>query len=211
MTVVGVVEDICQRELIGEVIPCVYRPLSQAPRTFASLAVRTTGDPLALVRPVRDILRDIDPALPPFDIVTLEEHVRRENWEPPVFGWMFGIFSSIALLLAMIGVYGVVAYTVTERAREFGIRMTLGAGPGQILRLVLAQGAGPIGLGLIGGTVLAFIGLRFAASIFFGVSATEPLFYAAAIAAMAAAALLATWLPARRATALDPITTLRVE
>ncbi len=211
MTVVGVVETICQRELLGETQPTIYRPLAQSPRTANSLEIRSASDPLALVRPVRDILREVNPDLPPFDIMTLEQHLRRQNWEPVIYGWMFGVFSSIALLLAMIGVYAVVAYAVAERAREFGIRMALGAGPVQIVRLVLGQGTRPVGLGLLGGTVLAFVVLRFASSIFFGVSATEPIFYLVAIAVMTGVALLATLLPARRATALDPVTTIRVE
>jgi len=211
MTVVGVVETICQRALLDETLPTIYRPLAQLPRTANSLEIRTTGDPLEFVRPMRDILFEVDPDLAPFDVMTMEQHFRQQNWEPAVYGWMFGVFSSIALLLAMIGVYGVVACSVSERAREFGIRIALGAGPGPILRLVVNQGARPVGLGLLAGTVLAFIVLRFAASIFFGVSATEPLFYLVAITVMAGVALLATWLPARRATAVDPVASMRVE
>ena len=211
MEVVGVVEGIHHYGLQYGIYEGIYRPHAQYPVADLSLVIRTGGDPLELVDPVRREIRSMDPRLPPFDIRTMERVMREGNWEAPLYAWLFNVFSTIGLLLAALGVYGVVAYSVVQRTREFGIRMALGAAPERVVRQVIRQGAGLASIGLAGGLLVAFALMRFTASLLYEVSTNDPFIYILTAVIMLGVVLLASYLPARRATSIHPVDALRYE
>jgi putative ABC transport system permease protein len=209
--IVGVVGDVRQGGLNRPVAWCVYLPMAQAVDRRNYLAVSTVGDPLEMVGPVRGAIWSIDSDLPIPEVLTMRMMMRRSNWETPLYTMLFGIFSVIGLMLASVGVYGIIAYSVTQRTREFGIRMALGADRGEVQRLVLGKGALLGGIGLLVGLVLAYLFMLLAESMLYGVRSDDPLVYALTALLMAGVALLASWLPARRAGQVDPVESLRVE
>ena len=211
MEVVGVAGDVRHYGLNSEIREGFYRPHGQYPVGSLALAVKTRGDPLDLVDAVRRQIWTIDPDLPPYQIQTMERVVQQRNWEPTLYSWMFGIFSLIALVLAALGVYGVVAYSVAQRTREFGIRMALGAGSGRVVGMVVRQGGLLAAIGLVAGVAASLGLMRFLQSIMFGINPTDPAIYAVTAATMAAVAMVASYLPARRATHIDPVIALRQE
>jgi putative ABC transport system permease protein len=209
--VVGLVEDVRWDIQNLEPEPQMYRPFSQYANSYFYLIVKGWSDPLELVDGVRQQIREMDPNLPVIRVRTMRRVMLERNWESPLFTWLFTVFSILSIILAAIGVYGVIAYSVEQRRREFGVRMALGASPARVLRLVVWQGGRLALIGLVGGLLVAFASMRFASGMFYGVEPTDPVIYTTMALAMAAVALTASWLPARRATRVDPVKALRQE
>jgi len=213
ITVVGVVEDTKIRSLDEKPAPFLYTPFAQPTGPFAmdhgTLLVRTSGDVRALVPAVRDQLRATDAAAPLSPVTTFEWQVRKLVMPQRMGASFFGAFALLALTLASIGIYGVASYVAALRTREIGIRIALGADAGQIRRLVLRQGSVPIAAGIAAGLVIAALASRSAAAFLRGVTPRDPLTYAAVAVLLASIALAATWVPARRAARLNPVTALR--
>jgi predicted permease len=209
--VVGVVEDVRWDARDQDPEPQMYRPFGQYTTAYLYLVVKGRSDPRDLLEGIRAQVRELDPNLPLARVRTMHRLMLESNWETPLFTWLFGIFSVLSIILAAIGVYGVIAYSVEQRRREFGVRMALGASPGRVLRLVMGQGSRLAFFGLVGGLLVAFGSMRFAASLFYGVEPTDPVIYTTMALIMAAVALAACWLPARRATRVDPVNALRQE
>jgi putative ABC transport system permease protein len=176
-----------------------------------TLVVRSSAKPEPLIEAIRGKIAEIDPTLPLSGVRSMENVVSMSVAQPRLITQITGIFAGFALLLAAIGIYGVMAYTVTARKQEMGIRVALGARPADILRLVVGQG---MRMTLIGVSLGVFISLgltRLLASLLFGVQATDPLVFGAATLVLAGAAFVACYIPARRATRVDPIVVLRYE
>jgi putative ABC transport system permease protein len=191
----------------------VYAPLDQAPSAGGGgvLLVRTTGDPAGLVATVRGAIREQDPALAVFGLEPFVDTVSRSVAERRFTMLVLGLLASVALLLSAIGVHGVLSYTVTQRTREIGIRMALGAQPSGVLRLVVAEGLALALAGAALGLVAAFALTRSMGTLLYGVTPTDPLTFILVPAGLAVVALAASYLPARRATQVDPVTALRAE
>jgi putative ABC transport system permease protein len=211
ITVVGIARDIRHQRLNEPPPSSFYLPYPQAPWRGMTLVVRTTDQPAAATRAARDAIHAVDPSLPVFDIETMEEIYRFSMWEQRLYGWMFGIFAVVALVLAAVGLYGVMAYMVTLRTHEIGVRMALGARTADVLRLVVQRGLALAAIGLAIGLVGAFGVTQVLQSLLYGVSPTDPLTFVGIPAALAGVALLASYLPARRAARVDPMLALRTE
>jgi len=211
VTVVGVVASVRHGNLAKEPDHYLYAPLAQLPAGQMDIVVRTSVDPVGLAPAIRHEVVALDPALPVYDVHTLEQAVSRSLGTYQITNRLLASFALAALLLAAIGIYGVTALNVSQRVNEFGIRLALGARPGDVRALVLGRGmrlvlAG-VAIGIAGAAALA----RLLGSILFGVKPLDPLTFGALAAALAAVALVACYLPARRATATDPLVALRYE
>lgn len=210
LTVVGVVPDVRLTSLDERPTPQVYAPFTtRAPRSLTIL-VRTRSAS-ATAPALRAMVRAADPGVPLGEIVGLDEVLRRSLWQQRLFGGMFTAFAAIALLLAVTGVYGVMSYSVTQRKHEIGVRMALGAGAGRVLRLVVGRGSVLAVMGLALGTLGALALTRVLASLLYGVSATDPLAFVGSIAVLGVAAVLASYIPARRAMRVNPMVALRAD
>jgi putative ABC transport system permease protein len=211
MTIVGVVPSVKNRKLDEDTKPYVYFPASQqAPRNM-SLVVRSQNDPSALVPAIRKQLASLDPELPFFDVRTIDQSIARTLTTKRVTNLLLAGFATTALLLALIGIYGVMSLNVVSRTSEFGIRMALGAHAGDVLKLVIGQGMKLAGAGALLGLVGALALTRLLKTLLFGVSATDPLTFVVIALLLTLVALLACWIPARRATRVDPLVALRSE
>jgi ABC-type antimicrobial peptide transport system permease subunit len=168
-------------------------------------------DPLSLIPSVRKQIAAAAPETGAFNFVSLENEVSNSLWQPRLQGWLLAFFSSVALTLAAAGLYGSMAYGVTQRTREIGIRIALGATRGAVLRLILGQGMRAVGIGLACGLAGALIVSRVLRASLFGIGGNDLVSYGVASLLLAAAAALASWLPARRATRVDPMIALRSE
>jgi ABC-type antimicrobial peptide transport system permease subunit len=188
-----------------------YTPFFQIPFSGATLVARTAADPQSLVAPIRSAIQQLDAGLPLDNVQTLEQVVSWALGERRVKTVLLGIFAVLALVLAAVGVYGVVSYSVTQRVREIGIRVALGAGRDEAVWMIVRQGMTPVALGLVTGLVGAYAASRLLASQLYKVDAADPATYLGVAFLLAAVALLANWLPARRATRVDPLTALRSE
>jgi predicted permease len=199
--------------LIGEEPrPHVYLPISQNPREFmATLLVRTTGDPLIAAAPIREIIREIEPELALASTGRLTELIGFILLPARFAAAGFGLFGLLALVLASVGLYGVMSYTANQRMHEIGIRTALGAQRGDIIRMMLKQGIRLTAIGLVIGLVIALAGTRLLSNLLYGIGATDPLTFIVVSLVLAGVALLASWIPARRATMVDPAVTLRFE
>jgi ABC-type antimicrobial peptide transport system permease subunit len=184
-------------------------PLRFAVGRGLGLVVRTAGDPAAITPSLRRVIRESDPTIALYDVNTMERVRELGFWQYGLFGSMFSIFGVIALLLAAIGVYGVISYSVSQRTQEIGVRVALGARRLDVMRLVVGQGMKLAGIGLGIGLVGALGITRVVRSLLFGVSPTDPLSFGLITIFLTAVAAVASWLPARRATAVDPIVALR--
>jgi len=208
-TIVGVVPDMALGGPRKEDPEGIYVPLAQSDVQFASLVVRTEGDPMALAPAVRQAVGSLDPYLPIYWVRTLTEAIHTQNWFVDVFGTIFGIFGVSGLLLAVIGLYGVMSFSVQRRTHEVGIRMALGADSGKILRLMVRQGAIQVGLGTVLGIGLALALSRGIQILLFGVQPWDPGIFVTIIAVLVVTSLAAAVLPARRAAVVDPAVALR--
>ncbi len=209
--IVGIVADV-QRDGRGEPSrPEMYVPFAQEPWWAAYLVVRTAGDPSHVSGIVREAVHALDPGLPIESVQPMVEIVQ-ESVAPPRFrATLLSLFGAAALVLAIVGIYGVLSYSVGRRTRELGIRVALGAERGDVLRLVIGEGLWLTGAGLAAGAVGAAILSRFLATLLFGVGRFDLATWAGVASALLAAGLLACWVPARRATRVDPVTALRAE
>jgi len=176
-----------------------------------TLVVRTTGPPQSVATAMREQIRTLDANLPVADVKTLRDQLDLSLFPSRVAAWTLGGFGVLALLLAAIGIYGVVSYSVAQRTREIGVRMAMGAREKDLLRLVLGEGLFVIAVGLALGLLLAAAATRVIASLLYGVEATDPLTFATVPLLLGFVALVASYIPARRATKVDPLVALRYE
>ena len=213
-TVIGVAPDIKQDgiDTDDEPFPVAYVPYAYLQAQNTGLTIRVaSGDPAAIAGPVRDQIRASDRNLPVFSVQTMDELRRLGYWEYELFGWIFGTIGIVGLILASIGVYGVLSYAVSQRTQEIGVRVALGAADRDVLRLVVSHGLGLTGLGVLVGLILAPLGTWFGRTLFFNVSPFDPASFAGVAAVLIAVAFLASYVPALRATRVDPVTALRGE
>ena len=212
-TVVGIVADFkhYQGDSSDPISPSAYVPYSFEPALNTGLTIRTAGNPARLVSAVREQIRQADSSLPIFQVSTMEDLRQRSFWQFRLFGWMFSTFGAIALLLASIGVYGVLSYSVSQRTQEIGVRMALGAARSDVLRLVLGQGVRLAGIGILLGLIGAFGATRFLKTILYNVTPTDPMSFAGVAGFLTLVAIVASYVPARRAMDVDPLIALRNE
>ncbi|MEK6407681.1 MAG: ABC transporter permease [Acidobacteriota bacterium] len=209
--VIGVAKTGKYRNLREDPLPYMYLPLSQEYRSRLTLFVRTAGDPALLMPALRGEVQRVDRTVALFDVKTLDEHLGRALGQERTNAWLIGSFGLLALVLAAVGIYGVMSYTVTQRTREVGIRLALGARPRDVLQLVVGQGMMLTAAGLVIGLVAAFALTGVISSLLYGVSATDPATFLAVAIILAGVALMACYLPARRAAKVDPMAALRYE
>ena len=213
-TVIGVTPDV---NLYGvdpgnEQAPTVaYVPFAYQQFLSTGLTIRVDGDPASITSAVRQAIRASDPNLPMAQVRTVAELRRLSFWQYGLYGWIFGTTGFVGVLLAAIGVYGVLSYSVSQRAQEIGVRVALGAGNPQILKLVVGQGVVLAGIGIISGAALAGLAMPAARSLLFKVSPFDPVTFLGVSAFLATVAFLASYLPARRAMRVDPVIVLRGE
>jgi predicted permease len=210
-TVVGVARDVRQQRLARAPEEQAYLPFASFARREMTLLVRASGDAAALAPAARRAVAGLDAGLPVVEVETMTAIAHRSLWLPRLYGVLFGAFAGAAVLLAVVGVYGVIAYAVAQRGRELGVRVALGARPRDVARLLLADGARLAALGLGLGLPLALAATGALRSTLHGVSPRDPAVLLATTVLLMAAALLATWVPARRAARVDPITALRAD
>jgi len=191
--------------------PLAYFSSTQYVARSLRYVVRTTGDPAGIVAATREEVASVERDLPAYDIQSLQAHIDNQLQGDMIMPKLLALFGAIALLLAVIGVYGVMAYSVSQRTQELGIRRALGAEGRDIVRLVLRQGALLAGLGAVIGVALAFAATRSLSAFLFGVSAFDPLVFGGVTAALVGAAVIASLVPARRATRVDPLVALRAD
>ncbi len=210
--IVGVVGDIKHFDVTEQPMPQIYGALAQNPFVFTSVAVRTAGDPLRYVSAIRRAAWQVDPDQPVWSIRTFAEALHNQrNGIHRLLAVTFEAYAAMAVLLAAIGIFGLVSYTVSQRTGEIGVRMALGARPADVLRLILSQGAALAGVGIAAGGGGAAWLSRYLQSQLYGVSRLDPAVYGAVAVLLAAVALAACLLPARRALRVDPLQALRQE
>jgi putative ABC transport system permease protein len=209
--IVGVVGNVKHQRLDAETKPELYQPYSQNPRNFMSVVVRATGDPSSLVAPIRTQVAALDPDQPIYQISTMESLLARTLAQSRFVMLLLGGFSALAMVLAAVGIYGVMSWFVTQRNKEIGIRMALGAQQGDVLTMVVREGMLLAGIGVALGLAGSFALTRIIANLLYSVGPTDPATLAAVSILLTAVAFLACWVPARRAARVDPIITLRAE
>jgi putative ABC transport system permease protein len=209
--IVGVVGDVKPSGLDAENEPQIYVPHAQDPWGVMSLVVRTKGEPTVLAGAVRSAVLALDKDQPVYDVKTMEDVVAASVASRRTPMLLFTVFAGVALLLAAVGIYGVISYSVTQRTHEIGIRMALGAQTTDVLKMIVRQGMALSLVGVLTGLLAAFALTRVMSGLLFGVSATDPVTFAAVSVLLAAVALLASYIPARRATKVDPMVALRYE
>jgi putative ABC transport system permease protein len=209
--VVGVVGNVLHNGLGESVSLESYLVFPQNPWSYVGLAVRTHGDPGAVYGAVRSLVAQIDPELPVHDMRPMEQVVAETIASRRLTLWLVGAFAALALVLASVGIYGVMSYAVTERVHEIGVRMALGAQRRDVLRLVVGHGMRHAAIGLLLGSVAAFFAARAMTTLLFGIRPGDPLTYIGIAVILALAALVACYIPARRATGVDPMVALRYE
>jgi len=210
--IIGVVGEMKYRGLPNNPTadPDIYRPMSDQQRDIL-LVVRTALDPASLTGTVRRTIHEMDSTIPIFNIATMAERIGEQTARDRFTSWLMGIFAGVALLLAMVGVYGVMSYAVTRRTQEIGVRMALGANRPQVLLLIVGQGVPLIVAGVLVGLGVSFGITRLIATLLYGVTPTDAFTFAAVTALLVSIALFACWLPAVRASRVDPLEALRHE
>ncbi len=213
--VIGIVDDVknagLDRPAGTELYLPYQQPAGQGNSDMFVVMRAQGGDPRSLVGEVRQQMNEIDPSLPLADVRLMEDVLSRAQARPRFLTMLLTLFSAVALAIATVGIYGVVSYSVARRTKEFGLRMVLGAQTGDVLGLVMKQGAGMIAIGVAFGLLLAVFLTRLMASLLFGVPPTDLPTFASVTAVLFGVALAACYIPARRATKVDPIQTLRYE
>jgi putative ABC transport system permease protein len=213
LRIVGVAPDVHYEEVGEETDQSrlnVYVPYAMDGSRPMGMLVRASGSPDALIAPVREALQRIGPTFPIFQLMPMRERRRYTTWEQEFFGDLMAVFASAALLLACLGIYALISYSVGRRSREIGVRLALGARPADVVGMLMKEAAKVGGLGLVAGLTLAVAIARLLASTLYGVRVDGWLF-ASMAAPLAAAILLATWIPARRAARVEPTIALRDE
>jgi putative ABC transport system permease protein len=210
-TVVGIVGDVKQSSLDVPTVSEIWFPHAQLPLTEMSVVVQAQRDPAELGAVVRRTVQGLDADLPVSDFRTLESVVARSVAQPRLYATLLAVFAALALLLAALGVFGVMTYAVAQRTREIGIRMALGAAGGDVVRMIVRGGLTLAGAGVVIGLAVALVATRVLRSLLFGVSATDPATFAGVAVLLVGVALVASWIPARAATRIDPNVALRAE
>jgi putative ABC transport system permease protein len=210
LTIIGIVGNERQWGVREPSIPENYFPMTDI-GNGGTLSVKTSVVPTALLDSIRNVLRDLDPNLALFHVRTMDEIVAEDMTDTTIYTFVLGVFAALALVLACVGLYGVMSYLVTQRTHEIGIRMALGAQRNDVLRLVMGQGAKLVAIGIVIGVVAALGLTQLMAATLFGVAATDPLTYVAVAVLLAIVGLAACYIPARRATSVDPMVALRYE
>jgi putative ABC transport system permease protein len=206
-----VVRDTVVNNIGEEPQPLAYLPLTQDFSPAVTMQVRTSGRPEAVISSVRGQVQSLDTNLALTNVNTIEELIDQGLWAPRVGAALLSVFGALALLLAVVGVYGVLSYSVNQQTREIGIRMAMGAQTGRVLKLVVGQGMRLALAGLILGLVIALAAMRVLSTLLFGVSAYDPLIFVGVSVVLMTAAVLACYIPARRAMKVDPMVALRYE
>jgi macrolide transport system ATP-binding/permease protein len=212
--VIGIVADAKYNSINERPLPQLFVPMARSEVSTLRLFVRTSGNPGPLVAEVRNALRTLDPNLPIYDARTLHEHMQGAVFAQRMAANLLGAMGALALLLAAIGLYGVMAYAVNQRTQEIGIRLALGASPASLLNMIVGQGMTLTGIGLVIGLALAlaaFGSIGAVRTLLPGISPLDPVTFVAVPVVLAAIAFLATWIPARRAGKVDPLVALRVD
>jgi predicted permease len=213
-TIVGIVDDVRNAGLDLPAGTEIYLPYQQKQASGTSgmyVVLRAKGDPRSLAMTVRQQLNELDPSLPVSQVRLMEDVLSRAQSRPRFLTLLLALFSGVALAIATVGIYGVISYSVARRSKEFGLRMALGAQPADVLGLVMKQGAGLALMGVAAGLIAAYALTRLMTSLLFSVTPTDPITFASVTMLLAVVALAACYVPARRATKVDPITTLRYE
>jgi putative ABC transport system permease protein len=217
-TIVGVVGNVKHSGLDSETNPETYYHYLQLPpdqmgfiESTMSLVVRTSADPTSVVAAIRNDVHSLDPGLPIFNVKTMEDVVHGSVAQPRFRTWLLGTFALLALVLAAVGLYGVISYSVTQRTSELGVRAAMGASPGDVLKLVVGQAARLAAIGIGIGLVLSVVLARSLSKFLFGVAALDPITFLGTAGVILVVTLIASYLPALRATRIDPVTALRAE
>ena len=211
-TVIGVVKDVRQNDFIAEPKMQMYFSYKQVGQLVANaLIVRTSVDPLSLAMPVRNAIWSVDKDQPVANIDSMQNIVADAVARQRFSMLLLAIFAGLALVLAAVGIYGVMSYTVAQQTREIGIRIALGAKRGDVLKMTVKQAIKLVGLGLAIGLPSAFILTRVMSTLLFGISATDPITFLGISLVVLAVALLASYIPALRATKVDPMIALRAQ
>lgn len=213
MEVVGIVRDGKYQNVTEDPQPFFYLPIDQSYVSIRTIHVRTSALPETLALQIESQIHELAPGLPITQVQTMTQSLQGANG---FFFFRFGaqltaIMGLLGLILAVVGIYSVVSYAAVQRTQEIGIRMAMGAAPRDILRMVLRQGLGVVGIGLALGLVVALAGTRVMSSLFLGIKPTDPLTFIVVVILLAAVALFACWIPAYRATRIDPLAALRYE
>jgi len=220
MTVIGVVKDPMLHDWTGKPYPELYTAAFQdtdflgitgTHANYITLVVRTAGDPAALTSAVKSAVWSLDPALPITSVLTMDVVVAKANAQPHFEMLLLAVFAAVALVLAAVGIYGVMSYSVSRRTHEIGIRISLGASPVDVMLMVIRQGLVLALTGAAVGLVTAFVFARLMTKLLYGVAPTDPLTFAGVATLLIAVALLASYIPARRAMRVDPVTAMRCE
>jgi predicted permease len=209
--IVGVAHDAKYTTLREAEPVTIYLPAPQMLDGVANYYVRTTRDPAAIGPGIRAAVREIDPTLPVIDLRTQEQQIERRNSQERLFAQLSGFFGVAALILACVGLYGLMSYLVLQRTGEIGLRLALGAVPAQVLRMVLRESFTLVAVGLVLGLAAAYSVCRFVESMLFGLTAADPLTYAIVAGVLIFVTLLASLRPARRAARVDPMIALRAD
>jgi len=209
--VIGVVADSKYRTWTESPRSVMYLPLSQNYLPQMTLLVRTSGNPTSLLGPIQNEVKALDSRLPLFNVKTMRQQINISVWPQELGSGVLGAFGLLALLLAVVGIYGMMSFVVAQRTHEIGIRMALGAAPRDVVKSVLSQALSLVLAGIAIGLVGALALTRFIASLLFGVKPTDPATFAAVCLILTAVAVLAGYLPARRAAKVDPLVALRYE
>lgn len=209
MTVVGVTRDVKHYGIDKVMRPGLYRPLKQGPTRGFSVALRVRGDSEAVMAQARAITTDMDSELPLYNIRNMTEQVDKSLFTRRAMSWLIGAFSTVALLLAVAGLYGVISYSVGQRTKEISVRMAVGAQKHDVLAQIVRQGMQLVAMGVVGGLVISLASAKLVSGILVGVEATDPLVYAGVTLLLVVVAGVANYLPARRAASLDPARALR--
>jgi len=211
LTVVGVVGDVQDSALGAENGATFYVPIAQGARPSMFLVARTSVEPLSLVQAVRLQVLAVDKEQPIALVQTLDDRISDSLAKPRFNTFMLTLFAALGMLLAVVGIYAVLSYSVSQRSHEIGIRRTLGAQNGDVIRLILKRGMGLAGLGMVLGLGAAFLSTQVLEGLLFGVTPTDPLVFGAIAVGLILVALVASYLPARRAAKFEPMVTLRLD
>jgi ABC-type antimicrobial peptide transport system permease subunit len=209
--IIGVVNDIRQVSMSSPAVPTVYLHNLQNSRVQTTLVVRTAGDPMAMANALREVVWSVDRLQPITSVFTYDDAIHSALARPRLLTVLLGAFGGLGLLLGAIGLYGVLAYLVSQRQREIGVRIAIGAAPSVVSRMVVRRGMTLTVIGVVIGTVGALATSRYMADVLYGVGPTDPVTFIAVAAVLLGVAALASWVPARRAAAVDPVVALRAE